>query len=142
MNPYAILGALILVGSILTGAYFKGRSDMDAVWEQKMIVAERAAHDREIKLQEAANEISRQYQVDRTRISADLADALERLRDRAERLPEPARAACHGGTGAELSRSDAGFLEREAARADELRAALGACKAWVDNVITMTRKQQ
>ena len=142
MNSYAILGALILVGSILTGAYFKGRSDMDAVWQQKMIVAERQAHDREIKLQEAANEIGRQYQIDRSRISTDLADALERLRERPERLPEPARAACHGGTGAELSGEDAGFLEREAARADELRSALNACKAWVDNVITVTRKQR
>jgi hypothetical protein len=142
VNPYAILGALILVGSILTGAYFKGRSDMDAVWQEKMIVAERAAHAREIKLQEAANEIGRQYQIDRSRISTDLADALERLRERPERMPEPARAACSGGTGAELSSQDAGFLEREAARADELRAALQACKAWVDNVITVTRKQQ
>ena len=115
---------------------------MDAVWQQKMIVAERQAHDREIKLQEAANEIGRQYQIDRSRISTDLADALERLRERPERLPEPARAACPGGTGAELSGEDAGFLEREAARADELRSALNACKAWVDNVITVTRKQR
>jgi hypothetical protein len=128
--------------SILTGAYFKGRSDMDAVWQEKMIVAEREAHDREVKLQEAANEISRQYQVDRSRINSQLADALERLRERPERLPEPARATCNGSTGAELSGADAGFLEREAARADELRAALQACQAWVESAIKLTRRQK
>ena len=142
MRAYAILGAFILMIAILTGAYFKGRSDMDAVWQEKMIVAEREAHDREQKLQEAANEISRKYQVDRSYISSQLADALERLRERPERLPEPARTACNGSTGAELSGSDAGFLEREAARADELRAALQACQAWAESVITLTRRQK
>ena len=67
-------------------------------------------------------------------INTRLADALERLRKRPERLPDPARAACEGGTGAELSGPDAGFLEREAARADELRAAVSACYAWIDQV--------
>lgn len=142
MRAYAFLGALIAMLAILTGAYVKGRSDMDAVWQQKMIVAEREAHDREEKLQEATNEISRQYQIDRSRISTQLADALERLRERPDRLPEPARTTCHGSTGAELSGKDAGFLEREAARADELRAALDACQAWAETVITVTRKKK
>jgi hypothetical protein len=54
--------------------------------------------------------------------------ALERLRQRPERLPEAARPACEGATGAELSGRDAQFLERLAARADELRAELKACQ--------------
>lgn len=62
------------------------------------------------------------------RISARLADALERLRNRPDRLPEPARAVCQGATGAELSGRDAAFLSRLAARADDLRAALAACQ--------------
>lgn len=61
-------------------------------------------------------------------VSAQLADALVQLRNRPERLPEASRAACSGATGAELSGPDAGFLVREAARADELRAALDACQ--------------
>jgi len=47
------------------------------------------------------------------------------------------RAACAGAggaTGAELSGADAGFLVREAARGDELRAGLDACYAVIDGV--------
>lgn len=68
------------------------------------------------------------------RINERLADALERLRERPARLPEPARVTCQGATGAELSGPDAGFLQREAARADSLREALRECYAWVDAV--------
>jgi len=60
-------------------------------------------------------------------ISTRLADALERLRNRPERLPEAERPFCAGSTGRELSGPDAAFLERLAARADTLRAELGAC---------------
>ena len=59
-------------------------------------------------------------------VNTRLADALERLRQRPERIKRVA-AACAGTTGAELSGPDAGFLEREAARADRLRSALQAC---------------
>lgn len=62
---------------------------------------------------------------------ARLADALERLRQRAERpadMPEAGRASCSGATGAELSGADAAFLVREAARADSLRNELDACQ--------------
>lgn len=51
---------------------------------------------------------------------------LSQLRDRPARLPSPA-SDCKGTTGAELSRADAEFLVREAARADRLRSALKSC---------------
>ena len=57
-----------------------------------------------------------------------LDDALERLRQRPERLPEAARPACEGATGAELSGRDAAFLERLSARADAIRAELKSCQ--------------
>jgi hypothetical protein len=57
-----------------------------------------------------------------------LDDAIERLRQRPERLPEAARPACEGSTGVELSGRDAAFLERLAARADEIRSELKACQ--------------
>lgn len=64
-------------------------------------------------------------------INARLADALGRLSDRPTRsaggnLPTPA---CpqQNATGAGIFAEDAGFLVREAARADQLRAALAAC---------------
>jgi hypothetical protein len=67
-------------------------------------------------------------------VHARLADALERLRRRPDRVPAAAAAACEGGTGAQLSGPDAGFLEREAARADLLRSALRECYGWADAV--------
>lgn len=62
-------------------------------------------------------------------VNAKLAAATARLRDRPERLPGPAQAACAGSSGAVLSRPDAQFLNREAARADGLRTELWACQA-------------
>jgi hypothetical protein len=90
------------------------------------------------ELKEAWNDdiaTQRQRQADEVRaINARLADALDRLRQRPARMPEPAREACKGSTGAELSGDDAGFLVREAARADELREALRACYGWIETV--------
>lgn len=65
-------------------------------------------------------------------INTRLADALERLRKRPERLPEPSRKACEGSTGRELAGVDAAFLERYAARAAEQESALRACYSWID----------
>lgn len=62
----------------------------------------------------------------------------ERMRQRTERRPAPsggvpeAAATCAGATGAELSRPDATFLVGFAQRADEQRAALGACYSAYD----------
>lgn len=62
-------------------------------------------------------------------INTRLVAALDELRDRPERRSATADnpADCKGSTGADLSRPDAGFLTREAARADTLRAGLRAC---------------
>lgn len=67
-------------------------------------------------------------------VNARLADALVRLRNRPERLPEPSRQACEGTTGRELSGQDAEFLTRLASEADQQRAALSECYAWIDAV--------
>lgn len=72
------------------------------------------------------------------RIAARYAADLDGLRKRADRRPAPssgtapAAPTCEGTTGAELSRPDATFLVREAARADRQRAALGACYSAYD----------
>lgn len=69
-------------------------------------------------------------------INARLVDALGQLRNRPERRSATAddTAACQGATGAGLSRPDAGFLEREAARGNTLRAGLEACYAQYDSL--------
>jgi hypothetical protein len=73
-------------------------------------------------------------------IDQRLADALaDGMRHRAERRPDlpgasAAASACAGGTGAGLSRPDAGFLDGEAARANRIRAALEQCYAQYEQV--------
>ena len=76
--------------------------------------------------QEYANEISA--------INADRDDLLERLRKRPGRLPKPARAACTGSTGAELSSEDGSVLVGLAVEADTVAAKLTECQGWIDSV--------
>ncbi len=66
-------------------------------------------------------------------INARLVTALGELRNRPDRRPVDT-AACQGATGAGLSGPDAGFLEGEAARANTLRAELGACYEKYDSL--------
>ena len=66
--------------------------------------------------------------------ASQLAAALQRLRDRPDRLPAAATPACSGGTGAALSRPDAEFLTGFAARAGSLQSALDECQDWVKAV--------
>lgn len=84
-----------------------------------------------------AHELHRAREIEVGNIAAALDAAERRLRDRPARradLPEAARAACAGSTGAELSGEDGRFLAGEAARANQLRAALAECQGWIEAV--------
>lgn len=134
-NPYVVIAGIAFVVLLAIGGYFKGRHDMDMVWKERALAAEQQARAKEQQLQEATDAITKLYQAERTRVGARLADALERLRDRPARsVPEDSPPACTGGDGRSLSAEDAGFLVREAARADELRIALDACQQWASEV--------
>lgn len=134
LDPRFWLALFVALG----GAYATGR------WQQYQ--SDEKTHTAEIiKATEKARQTEANWQSDAAvaegihdeeiaRINDRLADALERLRKRPDRLPAAATTACEGATGAQLSGPDAGFLEREAARADSLRAALGECYGWIDAV--------
>ena len=131
MSIQARITAVLIFLLIACGLSFRmGLKVKQGEWDASRIEAEQRLQDMQAKAtkdrQEHADEVHR--------INARLADALERLRKRPERLPESARAACEGATGRELSGTDAAFLVREPARADELRAALTACYHWIDTV--------
>lgn len=99
----------------------------------KAIVAERAE---ERTRQEATNNaVQKQADTERA-INADLLRDIDRLRNRPKRVRTIIHpgAACQSATGAELSREDADFLSREAARADTIRTALIACYAYADGL--------
>lgn len=106
--------------------------------ERNRAEAFKAGRDIERNEQEVVNHALRTQNESLAGIASRLRTDLERLRQRAERpaaaagVPAAPRPACAGATGAELSRLDAEFLVREAARADDLRAGLVACYAVID----------
>jgi hypothetical protein len=91
----------------------------------------------ERKWQEQANQTTKAKDEQILNINARLDDALGRLRDRPSRptgdVPCTA-STCKGATGAGIYAEDAGFLVRESARADKLRAALAACYSQYDSL--------
>ncbi|EJL77371.1 hypothetical protein PMI15_04693 [Polaromonas sp. CF318] len=89
--------------------------------------------------QEASAQITKAKDEKINAINARLVVALGELRKRPERRPADTPA-CQGATGAELSGPDSGFLEGEAARADTLRAELGACYDKYDSLRVVPAK--
>ena len=141
MNPWLILA--VVLAFVVNGFYWnaKGSNAADTRWTAK-IENERA--DFLLKARAKEKEMQDVFDTAAKKQAARLADtrrnldiALDGLRDRPERpsgMPEGARAGCTGGTGAELSRQDGEFLDREAARADDIRAGLVACYEVMDSV--------
>lgn len=129
-----VAGALIAVAA-LGGSYFKGRSDANGAWEAKAAESQIEAMKTEAEWTGALDRVRKQHEEEKSLVQSRLNIALNGLRDRpAVRLPEAARAACAGATGAELSRPDAIVLTRLAARADTIRADLEACRSYIDTV--------
>lgn len=128
MNLYAVLGALAVAAALFVGGYWKGAKDNEAGHTAAALTASEDARRLEQARARMQQGVDDAKDANHRRTAARLADALDRLRERPGRLPEPARAACQGATGAELSSRDAGVLERLAARAENLRIELHACQ--------------
>lgn len=104
--------------------------------------AEASARSKEQAAATTLAQIEKEAANEKERLSADLAVALERLRNRPKRpasgdVPKSAGndVAC---TGASLHAEDAEFSIREAARADGLRLQLETCKAKYDQAVKLT----
>ena len=82
--------------------------------------------------QAAADQIRKDKDAQITSINAQLVDAISELRKRPSRAQASSNG--QGGTGAALSAEDAGFLIREAARADIIRTGLDACYKQYDSL--------
>ena len=76
-------------------------------------------------------------------INARLNNDLDRLRKRPSRKPitDNTKSNCTGVSGKSLSSEDAGFLTREAARADRHRTALETCYTYADTVVKVRKKE-
>ena len=135
MNPYVTLGLIVLLSVSHGFAFFKGRGYERASWQAKVSEAKDEARKTEQIWQGAYNEASKTYLAKISVVNERLRIALDGLRDRPDRpLPGAPRPDCKGTTGANLSRQDAGFLEREAARGDRLREALDLCYRTYDSL--------
>jgi hypothetical protein len=128
------LAAVAAVIAIALLGYGKGYHDAKQavqVAEGKKLTAQVAANK---KLQETLDDET-QAAADRERaLRMDLADSVERLRKRPDRLPAESRAHCQGATGAELSAEDGIFLRGEATSAAICWSELGRCYRFADRV--------
>lgn len=144
-------GALVI--GLSGGAYvdhkiMQGRIDKITIEyakqeEQRLLQRTRdevAARENERILVERANQIEQGKIDEIARINDRHAAAIASLQQRPDRKPAnpsgvPSTSpTCQGATGAELSNRDAIFLAGFAARADEVRTALGACYKAYDSL--------
>jgi len=137
MNPYVILA--VVVAFVINGFYWDHHGhEAERVYQEGQIQqaradASEAARKDEHDKQEKVNETLRSQNTQLAKNNTDLNAALVRLRDRPLRpAGDNPRPECQGATGRELSREDAEFLTREAARADDIRTGLEACYQVMD----------
>jgi len=142
MNPWLILAAVAALALSNAWTWTRAIAAADTRWTARLQTeraeAEAAARATEHRTQEAADAIAKQHTQQVAAIRRTLDIALDSLRHRPERpaaMPDTTRSGCEGATGAELSRPDAEFLSREAARADDQRAGLAACYDHVDRAV-------
>jgi len=136
-----ILLVTIFITNILTGvfSYSAGKNYIIAKTSKEVIEAVEVARKEEKIKQEKVNEISQKTYTDLEAINTKLNVNLSELYERSDKryVPKDTKDKCEGSTGAELSRADARFLTREAARADSLRAALKGCYSYADEVSSL-----
>ena len=121
-----------LVVVCLCGAGYLGYSLEAARFDRYKAEQQAATQKIQEEHQAAADQIRKEKDAQIASINNSLADALVQLRSR----PSRAESASDGqnGTGSSLFAEDAIFLTREAARADEIRAALDACYKQYDSL--------
>jgi hypothetical protein len=123
---YRWLSVVLFMIALFAGGYLKGCTDAQSKHTKELLEATQETRVIEQKRSALQQETLNAKDAQLRSVNARLADSLERLRQRPERLPEASLATCTGSTGRELSGRDAAFLERYAARAEALRAELKA----------------
>ena len=140
LKPYiGFIKVSLIIGVLAIAAYFIRESGKDSVradMADAVRIATENARKIEQEKQEKINAIAQHQQNELQNINTKLLDNIKRLHNRPNKrhVPKDNKATCEGATGAELSRPDASFLTREAARADTIRTALKACYKYADEV--------
>jgi hypothetical protein len=155
MNPYFILGTVIaVVGAYVTGHWqgdSAGQAKVHQAWDKERAqqMAQHAkdqelARQKEQQLQSGADNLRREKDHEVRNLNARLLGITNGLRDRPDRpttnqggVSETTSSGSTGKgcDGSELYRSNAEFLIREAARAEELRASLRQCVAQYQSLV-------
>ena len=153
MNPYFIAGGVIAIVLAFGGGYYKGNSAGQAEIQQKWdkekadqlaayVKAQDEARKREQDMQASADKLRQEKDREIRELNARTTALTNSLRDRTERptqasgVPQTASTGQTGANcdGSKLYRQDSEFLAREAARADEIRAALKQCLQQYETV--------
>jgi len=149
MNPWVILGVVLAIGGAYGVGQYRGdkagQAKIQAQWDREKaeLLAQHAAEQAKVRekeqgWQQKSDHLRQEKDREIRNISARATALANSLRDRQDRpaadaggMPEAAGAgqAARGCTGADLYRPDGEFLVGEAARADQLRAALRQCYA-------------
>lgn len=135
----------ILIGiisfALWTGVVFlygnsHGKKTLADSVNKATIAATKKARKQEQEKQEKVNAFLKKQYDEVLNINDVLNRDIKRLHKRESRrnLSKDSGTKCKGTTGKELSRPDAEFLTREAARADKIRAGLKTCYNYADEI--------
>jgi hypothetical protein len=146
MNPWFLIGVFFAISTAGGVGYYKGHQDGKAYVQQQWdkeraeqqaayAKAQAEAREKEQLLQQQADTLRKEKDVEIQNLTAHAASLSNSLRDRQSRatkasaMSSTANAGCPTVicSGAELPREDAEFLAREAARADQARILLKQC---------------
>lgn len=123
---------LAAVAAVLLLTFYFGwhlrDTDFQSYKAKQSIEMQKLQEDYQTKAAKIESEKNAQIRI----INSQLVDAISELRKRPSRTTEAGNG--QSGTGSSLFAEDAIFLTREAARADEIRAALDACYKQYDSL--------
>jgi hypothetical protein len=137
---------LVVIGCVI-GWFVQGwrlqtkLSNLEKEYAQNVAIAYERAKKVETELVKKIEKIERKKNGEIANVNARLRVALSELSERNSRNTinnNPTD--CKGTTGRELSREDAEFLTREAARAERLRQALGSCYVQYEAIKSLPHK--
>lgn len=129
----------LIVYRAVGAAVAETKATLQGEYNKKLLEASELAREREQVMVSSADKIRKEKDAKIASLNTRLGSAIGSLSERPQRPPstsQSAPASCPraGATGAELSREDAEFLVREAARADSLRLSLSQCYKQYDAI--------
>jgi hypothetical protein len=128
---YTYAATAVIACTLGFGSAWQVQSWRHGANERDRIEAEAQAQREQAKRTHTINEAR---DAESLRLQSELADALERLRNRPAVRMQQTPASCAGASPAVISAEDGSVVVRLAAEADQLRKDYAACRSWVEEV--------